>query len=43
MLRHFAGYVGLRTIKIGLEHELFEALAKHAVWPDFRFPSVRRV
>ena len=31
VLSHVAGYVGMRTIEIGLTHGLFEALAKHAV------------
>ena len=31
VLGHVAGYVGLRTIEIGLKHGLFEALAAHAV------------
>ena len=31
VLGHVAGYVGLRTIEIGLTHGLFEAMGKHAV------------
>ncbi len=31
VLGHVAGYVGLRTIEIGLKHGLFQALASHAV------------